>query len=215
MKKAFVLFVLFALPITAYLFFSSGVNHFAKLPVLTENVKDFDAGFVSLKAENKVQLKDKISVLLYFGNQVENKEGNAFNINEEIYDKNYLFEDFQFVVVAEKGQEQAAQNLLDELSTTIDTQKWNFVFTTPMQIQIHFESLKTNLQLKNGATTHAFIIDKNRNLRGRTGEEDKSIIENYGYDTSSVAELSNVMTDDIKVILAEYRLALKKYNKEK
>jgi hypothetical protein len=31
---------------------------------------------------------------------------------------------------------------------------------------------------------------------------------------SSVSELSKEMIDDIKVILAEYRLALKKYNRE-
>jgi hypothetical protein len=30
---------------------------------------------------------------------------------------------------------------------------------------------------------------------------------------SSVAELSDEMKDDVKIILAEYRLALKKYNK--
>ena len=42
MKKAFVLIVLFVLPIVAYLFFASGVNNFGKLPVLTENVNEID-----------------------------------------------------------------------------------------------------------------------------------------------------------------------------
>ena len=37
----------------------------------------------------------------------------------------------------------------------------------------------------------------------------------YGYDAGSVADLSNVMEDDVKVILAEYRLALKKYKADR
>ena len=34
----------------------------------------------------------------------------------------------------------------------------------------------------------------------------------YGYNAESVAEINNKMEDDVKVILAEYRLALKKYS---
>jgi len=44
MKKAFVLVVLFILPIVAYLFFASGINNFGRLPVLTENVQDISFG---------------------------------------------------------------------------------------------------------------------------------------------------------------------------
>ena len=54
-----------------------------------------------------------------------------------------------------------------------------------------------------------FIIDKDSNLRGRD-DDDEGLL--YGYDSRSVSELGNKMNDDIKVILAEYRLALKKYN---
>jgi hypothetical protein len=35
----------------------------------------------------------------------------------------------------------------------------------------------------------------------------------YGFNAESVAEINNKMLDDVKVILAEYRRALKKYNK--
>ncbi len=37
----------------------------------------------------------------------------------------------------------------------------------------------------------------------------------YGYDASNYAEINNKMGDDVKVILAEYRLALKKYKAER
>ena len=35
----------------------------------------------------------------------------------------------------------------------------------------------------------------------------------FGFNAQSVAEINNKMVDDIKVILAEYRRAWKKYNK--
>jgi hypothetical protein len=55
-----------------------------------------------------------------------------------------------------------------------------------------------------------YIIDKKRNLRGRKGKSVKGEEEyKEGYNTSLVSELHNEMTDDVKVILAEYRLALK------
>ena len=34
----------------------------------------------------------------------------------------------------------------------------------------------------------------------------------FGYDSRSVADINNNMLDDVKVILAEYRMALKKNN---
>ena len=39
-KKYLILGFLFFFPIFVYVFLSTGINNFAKLPVLTENVKD-------------------------------------------------------------------------------------------------------------------------------------------------------------------------------
>ena len=58
-----------------------------------------------------------------------------------------------------------------------------------------------------------FIIDKDKNVRGREDDEDEGV--KYGYNTTSVAELNNKMEDDVKIILAEYRLALKKNNADR
>ena len=211
MKKFLVLGVLFILPIVAYLFFSSGVNNFAKLPVLTPQISNLE-DFTSLDG-GEVVLDNKITILSIYGSNIEAKEGNAFNLNEKIYDKNYNFEDFQFVVIAENGTQDQARALLKELSTTIDTRKWKFVFGSSTAIQSFFNSLKTDLDLDEYlGTPKVFIIDKDRSLRGRPKEEGEEAV--YGYNTSSVADLTNTMTDDVKVILAEYRLALKKYNRK-
>ena len=211
MKKFLVLGVLFILPIVAYLFFSSGVNNFAKLPVLTPQISNLE-DFTSLDG-SEVVLDNKITILSIYGSNIEAKEGNAFNLNEKIYDKNYNFENFQFVVIAENGTQDQAKALLKELSTTIDTRKWKFVFGSSTAIQSFFNSLKTDLDLDEYlGTPKVFIIDKDRSLRGRPKEEGEESV--YGYNTSSVADLTNTMTDDVKVILAEYRLALKKYNRK-
>ena len=55
-KKFTILGILFLLPITAYLFFSSGVNHFAKLPILTQGVLEID----QFESENKEKKESTI-----------------------------------------------------------------------------------------------------------------------------------------------------------
>jgi hypothetical protein len=63
------------------------------------------------------------------------------------------------------------------------------------------------------SSPYVFIIDKDKALRGRDDDEDIGTL--YGYDARTVAEINNKMEDDIKVILAEYRLALKKNNADR
>lgn len=206
MKKFLVLGVLFILPIVAYLFFASGVNNFAKLPTLTENISDLN-GFVSLDKDT-VRLQNKITILGFFGDNPEIKKGNAFNLNQKIYKRFYEFNDFQFVIVLPLGEEDQVKALKEELGRLTDTKNWNFVFGTKQQITDLFNSLKSNLELDDHLSLpQVFIIDKERNLRGRKGDETL-----FGFDATSVSEINNKMEDDVKIILAEYRLALKKNN---
>ncbi len=205
-KKFFVLSVLFILPIVAYLFFASGVNNFAKLPVLTEKIANVEA-LESLSGE-KITFQNKITILGFFGNNLESRRGNAFNLNQKIYKRFYEFNDFQFVIILTKGEEAKAKALLEELNPLSDTQKWKFVFAESNDIKTIFTSLKSNLTLdENFSLPEVFIIDKERRLRGRRGDETL-----YGFNSTLVSELNNKMEDDVKVILAEYRLALKKNN---
>ncbi|AZQ59083.1 hypothetical protein EJ994_09785 [Maribacter sp. MJ134] len=205
MKKTFVLIVLFVLPIIAYLFFASGVNNFGRLPTLTEGIREIDA------PDNRVKFANNITVLGFLGNQVENKKGNAFNLNQKIYKRFNEFKDFQFVMVMPFGTETKVEELKTELSALADVSKWKFVFLEPAVIQELFNSLKTDLELDADlGTPYVFIIDKERNLRGRTEDEDEGT--KFGFNTNSVADLNNKMEDDVKIILAEYRLALKKNN---
>ena len=205
MKKYIVLSVLFVLPLVVYLFFASGVNNFAKLPIVTNTVVDV-AEF------SDEQFKDKITILGFLGNDVSLKKGSALNLNQKIYKRFHGFEDFQFLMVQPQGTEKECQQLVDELSrsTQVDTKGWKFVFLDPVQIQLVFDRLNTPLSLdENLGSPYVFIIDKGVALRGRDDND------NVGYDAHSVADIHNNMVDDVKVILAEYRLALKKYNADR
>jgi len=209
MKKYFVLGVLFLLPITAYLFFSSGTNYFKRLPVLTENVSELN----DFETYNEsIQLQDNLTILFFAGDDFKNKFVNIFNLTHKIYKPFYEFEDLQFVVVLKNGNEQMVDELLKEIEKITNPSKWRFVFGEASAIKNVFASMQTNLQLnENLASSYSFIIDKERSLRGRDDDEKKGIL--YGYNTSLEAELNNTMKDDIKVLLAEYRLALKKNKK--
>ena len=211
MKKFFVLLVLFALPIIAYMFFASGENKFAKLPVLTTNVNDVSQ-FESLEGE-PVSLENKISIVAFFGKDLDNLKGNTFNLDQKILEKYYEFDDFQFVVVLPNEAREEARKFKEEFSGISQTDKWKFIFGTSAQVKKVFASFKTSHELKDTYTPYVFIIDKELNLRGRDDDEDYGKL--YGYDSRSVAELSDKMNDDVKVILAEYRLALKKNNAER
>mgnify|MGYP001158095338 FL=1 len=211
-KKYFVLFILFVFPIVIYLFFASGKNNFALLPVLTTGVDE--AGQWETLSGEPVQLQDRITVLGFWGADLSDKKGDALNLNQKIYKRFYQFKDFQFVMVLQQGQQDQVELLKEELKSGVGTDliKWRFVFGGDDQIASLFKSLKTPLQLTaKNSLPYVFIIDKERNLRGRDDDEDEGTL--FGFNAQSVAEINNKMVDDIKVILAEYRRAWKKYNK--
>jgi hypothetical protein len=202
MKKTFVLTVLFVLPLVVYLFFASGVNRFGKLPVLTGQVEELE-GF------GDARLDGRISILGFLGTDPGAKKGNVFNLNQKIYKPFYEFKDFQVVMVVAPGSEAAVEAIRRELATFTDIRNWRFVSGTPEQIRGLFSSLQTDLALDASLSTpYVFIIDKERRLRGRDSDEEEGT--KYGFDATSVADLNNKMKDDVKIILAEYRMALKK-----
>ncbi|MGK0295175.1 MAG: hypothetical protein ACI884_001331, partial [Ulvibacter sp.] len=86
MKKILVLGILFILPITVYIFFASGKDNFAKLPVLTPNINEL-TDFRAIDS-TVVGFKDHITVLGFFGKELLENKGNAFNLAHKIYKKN-------------------------------------------------------------------------------------------------------------------------------
>lgn len=209
-KKYFVLTTLLVFPVFIYLFFASGKNNFALLPILSKNINEINS-WGSLSGDT-IRFEDHISILGFWGSDIINKKTEALNLNQKIYKRFYEFDDFQFVIALLDGQQKEVENLKEKLREGVGTDliKWKFIFGTSEEIKTLFDSMKTPLKLSNSHSTPlVFIIDKDKNLRGRD-DDDQDIL--FGFNTQSVAEINNKMVDDVKVVLAEYRRALKKYN---
>ena len=208
LKKYLILGFLFFFPIFVYVFLSTGINNFAKLPVLTQTVMDIEN--IEGNSAN-VSFKNKISIVAFWGGDVNSKKSEALNLNQKIYKRFNEFQDFQFVLLHNKNDNEAIEDLKSELVSGVgtDLKNWNFIPTTQSNIKMIFESFKTNIELDQSfSTPYVFIVDRDLSLRGRDDDEDIGVL--YGFDSQSVAEINNKMVDDVKIILAEYRLALKK-----
>ena len=210
-KKRVVLFLLFIFPLLFYLVLSSGINNFAKLPVVTEKITDISL----IDSTKTTSLENKISIICFLGDDIQAIKGGIFNLNQKIYKPFYGFKDFQMIAIYPKEKEKEVNELKKEIGAFTDMQKWQFVGSSKEEIALFYESFKTNETLTNLYSEKAFIVDKEINLRGRTDDEDNKEGKLFGYNMNSVAELNNKMKDDVKVVLAEYRLALKKNNADR
>ena len=207
-QKYIVLFALFIVPLIFYIFLSVSTYNFAKLPILTKNVADISNLDISKGFE------EKVSVVAFPGKNIDAVKGELFNLNEKIYKKFYGYTVFQFIIIAPKSAEQDVNKMMEKLAPYTNMIKWDVVFGSDAEVVALYESFNTVEGLDNDLhTSKAFIIDKELSLRGRN--DDKDIVDGklYGYNMQSVSELTKKMHDDVKVVLAEYKFALKKNNK--
>lgn len=208
-KKRIVLLGLFILPLVFFLFLSTGINNFNKLPVLTKNITFSDSLL------NKT-LEEKVSVIFFPGNDIEVSKNGLFNLNEKIYKKFYDYRFFQAIVIFPSSKKVEVKKLKEQLGAFTDMQKWHFYAMSDEEIINIHQKLRTTDNLnENLYSSKAFLLDKQSNLRGRNNDEDIASGFLYGYNTNSVAELRNKMIDDIQVLLYEYRAAFKNKNKAK
>src|SRR6476620_6892912 len=114
MKNKLVLILLLALPIVIYMIFASATHNQLFLPTISKNNADLPA-WKSLKDE-KVSLKNKITVLGFIVSDIKVNQGNIFNLNQKIYDKYVGFKDFQVVLVAQDGSQKKVGELMDKLA---------------------------------------------------------------------------------------------------
>ncbi len=215
MKKKLVLIALFVLPVVAYLFFSSGVYNFAKLPIKTDKVADVDQFALreikipELSTDETLTLKDRVSLVGYLGDQLKGNVGYTANLNLMVYKYFVKYEDFQLILFVNPGSEKAISDLKVELGRIFDVSKMRFIAVSKEKARAHFRSLGTGLDLTpDGDHPDVFIIDRARALRA--GHDEKKL-NAFGYDFTQAVEMGYIK-DDIKILLAEYRLALKKNN---
>lgn len=207
MKKILVLFLLFIVPVVAYLFFASGVNSFSKLPVLTPSVPEF-GDWRDLDG-NRIQLSGKITVLGFGGSDLLDHRGNIFNLNQKIYNRYHEFKDLQFVYLCPPEAREDAVLMQKKLAEVVSMKEWHFVLAPKEDIvSFHKRLARKSGLLPDASTSMVYLVDKQRQLRGRP--EDKKVSD--GYDTFHPSIISNEMLDDFKVLLYEYKAALRKNN---
>ncbi|MBL4605238.1 MAG: hypothetical protein JKY02_06155 [Flavobacteriaceae bacterium] len=207
-KKKFVLIALFIFPLLFFLVLSTGINRFVKLPVLTSNVD-----LKELEDLQSVSLNDQVTVLCFLGNDIKNKKGGFFNLNQKIYKEFYDYRAFQIIVIYPEEVPNEVSKLKSDLGAFTDMSKWKFIPFSKEDISLLFSRLGTVGALDaNFYSKRVYILDKEKNLRGRTDDKDSTNGVLFGYNIQSVAELNNKMEDDIKVLLYEYRAAFKNKN---
>ena len=124
---------------------------------------------VEISEISNESIKDKITILGFFGKNVKDRYGDAGNLNQEIYKRFHEFVDFQFLILQPPGTRELTDNLLLELNrlTKTNFKNWKFVNLSEEDLVKVFKSLKTNLNLDSDlGTSHVFIIDRDGNLRG-------------------------------------------------
>lgn len=215
MKKKLVLIALFVLPVVAYLFFSSGVYNFAKLPTKTVEVADVDEFALrevkvpGHSTDEPLTLQDRITLVGYLGDELKTNLGYTANLNLMIYKYFERYDDFQLILFVNPGNETAITDLKVELGRIFDVSKMRFIAVPKEEARAHFKSLGTPLDLTpSGSHPDIFVIDRARALRA--GHDEKKP-NPFGYDFTQAVEMGYIK-DDVKILLAEYRLALKKNN---
>ena len=208
-KKHAVLFILFIVPLLFYIYLQMGTYNFGKLPIVTKEVIDVS------NIDKKIKFKGKVSVINFIGKDTIDSRGELFNLNEKIYKKFYGYTDFQLISFVDKELKPQTEALKEKLGKYTNMIKWNFIYTSKDEMDAIHDSFKSDSKLdSNSHTSQAYIVDKEVALR-RGESTIKSLKKKklFGYNMQSVAELKNDMFDDVKVVLAEYSLALKKNNR--
>ena len=211
MKKFWVLFSLFILPLVFYIFLSKGIYKYSNLPILTENVLD-----VQEISSTNTTFKEHLTVVCFLGNDLNTAKGSMFNLNQTIYKRYYQKPYFQIVAILPKGTENNYKSAIEELSAFTDISKWNFIYTNENNITSTFKSLNTPYSLnENLYSENAFIVDMENRLRGRKDDEDTTDGKLYGYNMKSVSTLKNKMKDDIDIIYYQLKKSAEKESRRK
>lgn len=212
LKKKFILGILFFLPVAFLLMLYPSTNNYNALEIVKEDV--LEVSDFSSDEDEASTLEGNLTVLGFLGNNPNDKALSALNLKEIIYDKFKGFKKFQVLILVPNGSESNVALLEKELYKYEPLKYWHFVFGKKDDIIKVYNSLLSEDDLDNDlATDQVFIIDKERNQRGRFDDrEDKEKEKNapiyplYSYSCIEIAELKNKMaSEDMRVLFTEYR----------
>ena len=210
-KKTSILAILFLLPVMFLLFLYPSKHNYNALDIVAENVTEVTS-FLTEEGE-KVSLEGNITVLGFFGSDPMEKATVASNLKELVYDKFKGFKRFQILILVPEESESQVKLLKKELLKYDELKYWHFAYGHEQDINKVFNSLRSKAILNASfGSDHVFIIDKERNQRGRiddrTDREIEKDAEVYGmptYNCIKVADIKNKMSEDMRILFTEYR----------
>ena len=193
------------------LFLYPSKHHYNPLDIVNQNVQDLNA--FSAQTGESIVFKGHITVLGFLGSDPESQAIAASNIKELVYDRFKGFKRFQIVFVAPQGTQEKVEELKKKINSYEDVRFWHYVFGSPNDIQILYNSLKSEYSLKpDYSSEDIFIVDKDLNQRGRLDDRDKREVKAnkpiyplLAYDCIDIGVIKNKMGDDMRILFTEYR----------
>ena len=210
-RKWIILGILFLLPVIFLLFLYPSTHNYNTLDIVNEDIKETD--FLNFIDNRKTNFEGNITILNFLGDMpVENITG-TLNLKELVYDKFKGFKKFQIISIASLNSEKSLENVKKELLKSDELKYWFFATTNDEEINKIYSSLRSQKELdSSNYTSQVFIIDKQRNQRGRIDDRDDDQIEKnidlfglYSYNSIIVSEIKKKMNDDIRILFTEYR----------
>lgn len=210
-RKWFILGILFLLPVIFLLFLYPSTHNYNALDIVNEDIVELE--FFNFIDNRKTNFEGNITVLNFLGDKpMENITG-ALNLKELVYDKFKGFKKFQIISISSLNSEKSLESVKKELIKSDELKYWFFATSSDEEINKIYSSLRYHNELdSSNYTSEVYIIDKQRNQRGRIDDRDDNQIENkidsfglYSYNSIIVSEIKKKMNDDIRILFTEYR----------
>ncbi len=210
-RKTLILVILFFLPVIFLLFLYPSKHNYNTLDIVKGDI--LETSVLTTEDRETISLENNLTVLGFFGSNPMDKATAALNLKELIYDKFKGFKRFQILILIPNGNESQVKLLKQELLKYDALKYWHFVYGDQQDIVRIFNSLKAREGLdKNFSTDQVFIIDKERNQRGRIDDRTEREIEKEekvyalsSYNCIEVSEIKNKMSEDMRILFTEYR----------
>ena len=210
-RKWLILGILFLLPVIFLLFLYPSTHNYNTLDIVNENIVEIDS--FNFLDNNQTTLKNNITILNFLGDNPMDKITSALNLKELVYDKFKGFKKFQIVSISSGDSSNFLYEVKKELLKSDELNYWYFATVDNVSLQKIYFSLRSESELdSSNYTSQVFIIDKQKNQRGRIDDRNEDqVIKSldltglYSYNSIKVSEIKSKMNDDIRILFTEYR----------
>ena len=192
-RKWLILGILFLLPVIFLLFLYPSTHNYNTLDIVNENIVEIDS--LNFLDNNQTTLENNITILNFLGDNPIDNITSALNLKELVYDKFKGFKKFQIVSISSGDSSNFLYEVKKELLKSDELNYWYFATVDNVSLQKIYFSLRSESELdSSNYTSQVFIIDKQKNQRGRIDDRDEDqVIKNldliglYSYNSIKVS----------------------------